>query len=134
MDFFIAVKLIFSSLRSQCFHRREVDFFIAAKSTFSSPRSRFFHRRAVDFFIAAKLIFSSPRYRFFFASRQELISFCLTAIHTSRQCFRGFALSGSRFACRPALFKMLSSVNARGCHFPGSKPVDCCLIAVFELL
>ncbi len=60
---------------------------------------------------------------------------CLTAIHASRRCCcRGFALSGSRFACRLALFKTLSSVNAQGCHFPGSKPVDCCLLAVFKLL
>jgi hypothetical protein len=58
----------------------------------------------------------------------------LMAIHASRQCFQGFALSGSRFACRLALFKTLSLVNARGCHFPGSKPVDCRLLAVFELL
>jgi hypothetical protein len=58
----------------------------------------------------------------------------LTAIHASRRCFLDFALSGSRFACRLELFKTLSSVNARGCHFPGSKPVDCCLLAVFELL
>jgi hypothetical protein len=29
---------------------------------------------------------------------------CLTTIHASRQCCRGFALSGSRFACRLALF------------------------------
>ncbi len=109
-------------------------------------------------FICLTAIHASRRYRFFLCltakidffppdgdSRLTAISIflcltakidfiCLTAIHASRRCCRDFALSGSRFACRLVLFKRLSLVNARGCHFPGSKPVDCCLLAMFKLL
>ncbi len=149
VDFVIAAKSIFRSPRSQFCHCRKVDFQIAAQSILSSPRSQFLDRRTVNFVIAAKSIFRLPRSQF--CHRREVdffiaaisIFLCLTArigfirltaIHASRRCFQGFALSGSRFACRLALFKTLSSVNVRGCHFPGSKPVDCCLLAVFKLL
>ena len=33
------------------------------------------------------------------------------------------------FACQPALFRTIFLVNARGCHFLGSKPVDCQFIS-----
>ncbi len=51
-----------------------------------------------------------------------------------QQCCRGFAAADSHiFAYRPALFLTLSLVNVQGCHFLGSKPVNCCLLAMFEL-
>jgi hypothetical protein len=51
-----------------------------------------------------------------------------------QRCCQGFAAADLHiFAQQPALLLTFSSVNAQGCHFLGSKPVDCCLLAMFEL-